>query len=165
MRKTDSIIDKKSATDFVRCTTLAFTLQVAVAMLVMFLTSSDVAAEQSRISSIYATPGYLSKETILQFLIVSLGTSVLRHIIISGKIIKIQSVSLRIGLMFFLETILVAIAVWQFKWFYATNVASWIGFVIGALPCLIAGILLAYKSERKENEEMNAALRKKQNEE
>ena len=37
--------------------------------------------------------------------------------------------------------------------------------LIGALPCLIVGIFMAFKTEMRENEEMNAALRKKQEEE
>ena len=50
------IIDKKSLHDFVYTTSLAFSLQTLIATFVMFISSSETAAEQSRISSIYATP-------------------------------------------------------------------------------------------------------------
>ena len=165
MRKKINLFDKKSAADFVQCTTLAFTLQTVVSSLVMFVVSSETAAEQSRISSIYETPGFLSKETLLQFLIVALLSAVIRHIFMSGKVVKVASVALRVILMYVSEIIMVGIAVWQFKWFHSVRTGHWIGFVIGALPCMIAGAIMAYKSECKENEEMNAALRKKQSEE
>lgn len=165
MRKKNSLFDKKSASDFVQCTTLAFTLQTVVSSLVMFLVSSETAAEQSRISSIYETPGFLSKETLMQFLVVALLSAVIRHIFMSGKVVKVPSVSLRVILTFVCEIVMVGAAVWLFEWFHSVRVGHWIGFVIGALPCIIAGGIMAYKGECKENEEMNAALRKKQSEE
>ena len=165
MGKKNSIIDNKSATDFLNCTCLAFTMQVVVATIVMFTSSSSVSEGQSQVSSIYATPGYLSKSTLLQFLIVSLLTALFRHIFMSGKVVKAPSIALRVTLMFVTEIAMLAIVIWTCGWFHTVSVASWIGFVIGALPCLIAGIVLAFKSECKENEEMNAALKKKQEEE
>lgn len=166
MRKKIDIIDKKSASEFVQCTCLAFTMQTIVATIVMFITkSSTVTAEQSRVSSIYETPGYLSKETLLQFMIVALLTALFRHIFMSGKIVKAPSVALRITLMFASEIVMLAVVVWRFKWFHSVRVGHWIGFLIGALPCLIAGIILAFKTECRENEQMNEALRKKQEEE
>ena len=165
MRKKNNLFDKKSTSDFIQCTTLAFTLQTVVSSLVMFIVSSDTAAEQSKISSIYETPGFLSKETLMQFLVVALLSAVIRHIFMSGKIVKVPSVSLRVILTFVCEIVMVGVAVWQFEWFHSVRVGHWIGFVIGALPCIIAGGIMAYKGECKENEEMNAALRKKQSEE
>ncbi len=165
MSKKIDIIDKKSASEFVQCTCLAFTLQVMVATVVMFITSSSTAAEQSKISSIYATPGFLSKETLMQFMVVSLLTALFRHIFMSGKVVKVPSVALRITLMFMSEIAMIGVAVWRFRWFHSVRVGHWIGFVIGALPCLIAGVIMAYKTECRENEAMNTALKKKQEEE
>lgn len=165
MGKKNSIIDNKSATDFLNCTCLAFTMQVVVATIVMFTSSATVSAEQSKMSSIYETPGYLSKSTLLQFLIVSLLTALFRHIFFSGKIVKVPSIALRVTLMFTCEIAMLAVVIWTCGWFHSVSVAGWAGFVCGALPCLIAGIYLAFKSECKENEEMNAALKKKQEEE
>ena len=165
MSKKIEVVDKKSIQDFAHCTCLAFTMQTVVAMVVMFITSPSVAVEQSKISSIYETSGYLSKETILQFLIVSLLTAVLRHIFFSDKVLHIPSIALRITLMFTCEIAMLAFVVWQCRWFHSVSPAAWIGFVIGALPCLIAGIFMAFKTEMRENEEMNAALKKKQEEE
>ena len=62
--KKRKIIDKKSLHDFVYTTSLAFTMQTLVATIVMFISSSSTASEQSRISSIYETPGFLSKSTL-----------------------------------------------------------------------------------------------------
>ena len=165
MSKKIEIVDKKSMQDFVHCTCLAFTMQTIVAVFVMYITASDVAAEQGRISSIYATPGYLSKETLLQFFVVALLTAVLRHIFFSDKVLHIPSIALRITLMFTCEIAMLAFVVWQCRWFHSVSPAAWIGFVIGALPCLIAGIIMAFKTEMRENEEMNEALRRKQEEE
>jgi hypothetical protein len=162
--KKRKIIDKKSFHDFVYTTSLAFTMQAIVATIVMFISSSSTASEQSRISSIYETPGFLSKSTLLQFFVVALLTGVIRHIFMSDLILKIKSIALRIALMFTFEIIMVAIVVWKCQWFHSVRVGHWIGFVIGALPCMIAGIVMAYKSECKENEEMNEALRRKQQE-
>jgi len=165
MSKKIEIVDKKSAKDFVHCTCLAFTMQTVVAALVMYITSPGVAVEQSRISSIYATPGFLSKETLLQFLLVSFLTALLRHIFMSDRVLHIPSIALRITLMFAFEIAMLAVVVLSCGWFHSVSVGAWIGFVIGALPCLIAGIILAFKTEIRENEEMNEALRKKQEEE
>ena len=162
--KKRKIIDKKSFHDFVYCTCLAFTMQAVVATFVMFITSSDTASEQSRISSIYETPGFLSKSTLLQFFVVALLTGVIRHIFMSDLILKIKSIALRITLMFVFEAIMLAVIVWRFNWFHSVRIGHWIGFVIGALTCLIVGFIMAYKSECKENEEMNEALRRKQQE-
>ena len=164
MDKRRKIIDKKSLHDFVYCTCLAFTMQAVVATFVMFITSSDTASEQSRISSIYETPGFLSKSTLLQFFIVAVFTGIIRHIFMSDLVLKIKSIALRIALMFTFELIMVAIVVWKCRWFHSVRVGHWIGFAIGALPCMIAGFIMAYKSECKENEEMNEALRRKQQE-
>ena len=101
----------------------------------------------------------------MQFLIVALLSAVIRHIFMSGKVVKVPSVSLRVILTFVCEIVMVGAAVWLFEWFHSVWVGHWIGFVIGALPCIIAGGIMAYKGECKENEEMNAALRKKQSEE
>ena len=164
MSKKIEIVDKKSMQDFVHCTCLAFTMQTIVAVFVMYITASDVAVEQGRISSIYATPGYLSKETLLQFFVVALLTAVFRHIFMSDRVLHIPSIALRITLMFTAEIIMLAVVVVVCKWFHSVSPAHWIGFVIGALPCLIVGIFMAFKTEMRENEEMNAALRKKQEE-
>ena len=163
--KNRKIIDKKSIHDFVYTTSLAFSLQTLIATFVMFISSSETSAEQSRISSIYATPGFLSKSTLLQFFIAAVLTVIIRHIFMSDLILKIKSIALRISLMFVFEVIMVAIVVWRCNWFHSVRVGHWIGFVIGALPCMIAGFFMAYKSECRENEEMNEALRKKQQEE
>ncbi len=159
------IIDRKSIHDFVYTTSLAFTLQTLIAAFVMFISSSETASEQSRISSIYATPGFLSKSTLLQFFIVAVLTGIIRHIFMSDMILKIKSIALRISLMFVFEIIMVGIVVWRCNWFRSMQVGHWIGFVIGALPCMIAGFIMAYKSECRENEEMNEALKRKQQEE
>ena len=162
--KKRKIIDKKSFHDFVYTTSLAFTMQTLVATIVMFISSASTASEQSRISSIYETPGFLSKSTLLQFFVVALLTGVIRHIFMSDLILKIKSIALRISLMFIFEAIMIAVVVWRFNWFHSVRIGHWIGFVIGALPCLIVGFIMAYKSECKENEEMNEALRRKQQE-
>jgi len=162
--KNRKIIDKKSIHDFVYTTSLAFSLQTLIATFVMFISSSETSAEQSRISSIYATPGFLSKSTLLQFFIAAVLTGIIRHIFMSDLILKIKSIALRITLMFVFEAIMLAVVVWRFNWFHSVRIGHWIGFVIGALPCLVIGFIMAYKSECKENAEMNEALRRKQQE-
>ena len=101
------IIDKESLHDFVYTTSLAFSLQTLIATFVMFISSSETAAEQSRISSIYATPGFLSKSTLLQFFIAAVLTGIIRHIFMSDLILKIKSIALRISLMFVFEVIMI----------------------------------------------------------
>ena len=162
MKNKNEIVDKKSFRDFVHCTCMAFSMQVVVAAFMMFITSADTATEQVKISSIYENPGYLSKETIMQFFIVALVTSVIRHIFMSDKVLKIPSIALRITLMFTSEIAIVALAVWRFRWFHSVSPAHWAGFAIGALPCLVAGVILAFKTEMKENEQMNEALHRAQ---
>ena len=162
MRNKSGLIDKKSFRDFVHCTCMAFSMQTVVAVLMMFITSSDTATEQMKISSIYENPGFLSKETILQFFIVALLTSMIRHIFFSDKVIRIPSIALRITLMFTTEIAMVAVAVWKFRWFHSVSPAHWVGFAIGAAPCLVAGVILAFKTEMKENETMNEALHRAQ---
>ncbi|MBP5492786.1 MAG: hypothetical protein J6Y08_08070 [Clostridiales bacterium] len=164
MEKRTGIIDKKSISDFAYCVCLAFTMQCVVATIVMFITSPFTAEEQSRVSSIYATPGFLSKETILQFLIVALVTGVIRHIFMSDRIVKIRSVAARITLMFASIIAALAVAVWRFGWFRAGSVAAWLGFCVGAIPCIAVSFFMAYKTESKQNAQMNEALRKKQEE-
>ena len=94
--KKRKIIDKKSFHDFVYTTSLAFTMQTLVATIVMFISSSSTASEQSRISSIYETPGFLSKSTLLQFFVVALLTGVIRHIFMSDLILKIKSMEIQL---------------------------------------------------------------------
>lgn len=162
MENGKGIIDKKSAKDFAHCVCLAFAMQVAVSSLLMFFSDAKVAEEQAKISSIYAHPGCLSKETIAQFLLVAILTGIVRHIFCSDRILKIQSVAVRISAMFGVELVIIALAAWKFQWIHSANALNWLGFAIGALPCVILGFVLTYRSERKENAEMNEALHKVQ---
>lgn len=148
-----------------RCIVLAFSAQVFAVMVILFVFQTDVQAKQSEISSIFQMPGGISRVTLLQFFVVAVCTSIIRFVFMSEVLIKSFKLSGRIICMFGIELLMVAFAVWQFKWFHTTNVSAWAGFLISFSICFILSVLLTIKSEKKANSDMNEALHKVQEKE
>ena len=155
-------MEDKGLKGFIYCICLAFTVQVAVVTLIQCFSSESVAQKQAEISSIFSTPGGISKETILQFLFVAFLISVVRSFFMSDIVIKNASLSVRMILLFVFEIIIIGIAVWQFKWFHSFDKESIIGFVLSFSICFTLSIILTIKGEKKKNDDMNEALHKVQ---
>ncbi len=158
-------MDKKPISEFFYCACIAMTMQVVVAVLVLWLSPADVAASQRELSTIYAFAGGLSKETLLQFLITSVLTAVIRTIFMSDLLIKNAKPAVRLAWMFTVEVIMISCAVWLFGWFRPKNLMSVLGFICGFGSCLVLSIFLCIKNEKWRNEEMNQALHRAQKEE
>lgn len=148
-----------------RCIVLAFAAQVFVVMLILFVFPVDVQGKQSEISSIFQEPGAISRCTLLEFFVVAVCTSVIRFVFMSEVLIKSLKLSGRIICMFGIELLMVAFAVWQFKWFHTSNVNAWMGFLVSFSICFVLSVLLTIKSEKKANSDMNNALHKVQEKE
>ena len=148
-------MDKKSISEFLYCICVAMTMQIAVALIVLWISPSGLADKQSELSTIYSFGGGLSKETLLQFGIVSVLTGINRLIFMSELIIKNAKPSVRLVAM-------ICLAVWLFGWFRPKNLESVLGFAVGFGACLIVSIFLGVKAEKTKNQEMNQALRRVQ---
>ncbi len=155
-------MDKKSISEFLYCICVAMTMQIAVALIVLWISPSGLADKQSELSTIYSFGGGLSKETLLQFGIVSVLTGINRLIFMSELIIKNAKPSVRLVAMFTVEIIMICLAVWLFGWFRPKNLESVLGFAVGFGACLIVSIFLGVKAEKTKNQEMNQALRRVQ---
>lgn len=157
-------MDKKPICEFFYCICVAMTMQIAVALLVLWVSPSGLANTQSELSTIYSFAGGLSKETLLQFGIVSVLTAVNRLLFLSEIIIKNAKPSVRLVAMFTVEVIMIGIAVWLFGWFRPKNLESVLGFAMGFGACFIISVILCVKSEKARNKEMNQALHRAQEE-
>ncbi|MBR2750726.1 MAG: hypothetical protein IKD90_06320 [Clostridiales bacterium] len=155
-------MDKKSISEFFYCICVAMTMQITVALIVLWISPSGLADKQSELSTIYSFGGGLSKETLLQFGIVSVLTGINRLIFMSELIIKNAKPSVRLVAMFTVEIIMICLAVWLFGWFRPKNLESVLGFAVGFGACLIVSIFLGVKAEKTKNQEMNQALRRVQ---
>ena len=155
-------MDKKSISEFFYCICVAMTMQITVALIVLWISPSGLADKQSELSTIYSFGGGLSKETLLQFGIVSVLTGINRLIFMSELIIKNAKPSVRLVAMFTVEIIMICLAVWLFGWFRPKNLESVLGFAVGFGACLIVSIFLGVKVEKTKNQEMNQALRRVQ---
>ena len=155
---------KKTICEFFYCICVAMTMQIAVALLVLWISPSGLANAQSELSTIYSFGGGLSKETLLQFGIVSVLTAVNRLLFMSELLIKNAKPSVRLVAMFTVEIIMISIAVWLFGWFRPKNIESVLGFALGFGVCLGISIFLCIKSEKAKNNEMNQALHRAQEE-
>ncbi len=155
-------MEDKGLKGFIYCICLAFTAQVVVVALIQCLSSESVAQKQAEISSIFSMQGGISKETILQFLLVAFLTAVIRSFFMSDLVIKNASLSIRMILLFVSEIVMIGIAIWQFEWFHSFDKSSLIGFVISFSICFTLSIILTIKGEKKKNDDMNEALHKVQ---
>lgn len=153
-------MEKHSIRKSLECASLAFMMQVLVALLVMWITPEDVAAEQAKISSIFAHRGMLSKETLLQFLVIAVIVALIRFLFMSDCIFRNARVSTRTAGMFGTICVVVILAVWKFRWFHSTSPSAWIGFIVGFGLCFGISVLAARKNEERDNDEMNDALRR-----
>ncbi len=153
-------MEKHSIRKSLECASIAFVCQVLVALLVMWLSPSDVAAEQAKISTIFAHPGMLSKETLLQFLVIAVVVALIRFLFMSDCLFRNARVSTRTLGMFGSILVVVLLAVWKFRWFHATQPSAWIGFILGFGICFGISVFVARKNEDRDNDEMNDALRR-----
>lgn len=158
-------MEKKTISETFYCICIAMTMQVAVALLVLWVSPESVAVKQRELSTIYAFAGGLSKETLLQFLITSVLTAVIRFIFMSELIFKNAKPAVRLAWMFTVEVIMISVAVWAFGWFRPKDIRSVFGFLLGFGICLVISIILCLKNEKIRNEEMNQALHRAQKEE
>lgn len=158
-------MEKKPICEFFYCICIAMTMQIAVALLVLWISPSGLADKQSELSTIYSFGGGLSKETLLQFGIVSVLTGFNRLIFMSELIFKNAKPSVRLVGMFTVEIIMISLAVWLFGWFRPKNLESVLGFAMGFGICLIVSIFLGVKAEKAKNQEMNQALHRAQEQE
>ena len=154
---------RREIKESIYCIFTAFSAQMMVLMLILYVSSPKLYSMQSEVSSLFRLEGGVAKETMLQCLIVAVLAGILRFLFMSEVIIKNMKFGIRLALMMSSVFAVICIAIWQFKWFYATNLASWLGFLCSFGVCMVISVLLSLKSEKMKNDQMNDALRKVQN--
>lgn len=154
---------RREIKESIYCIFTAFSAQMIVLMVILFVSSPKLYEAQADISSLFRLEGGVAKETMLQCLIVAVLAGVMRFLFMSEVIIKNMKVGIRVALMISSILIVICTAIWKFKWFHSTDLASWLGFLCSFGICMVISVLLSLKAEKVKNEQMNDALRKVQN--
>ncbi|MCM1088424.1 MAG: hypothetical protein NC419_09720 [Muribaculaceae bacterium] len=100
----------------------------------------------------------ISVATMLQFLLVSVGTVVFRFIFFTDAVIKDMRLTVRTIGMVIAEILMIVVFVLVFDWFPADNWQPWGMFLLCFIVCFGVSVTITDWKERLENKRMEAAL-------
>ena len=110
----------------------------------------------------YGNKGF-SISTLIQIFALAFIISVLRNVFLSDKLIKSMSIIMRNVLFFLLITVSIIVFVVAFGWFPIDDAMAWLGFIVSFSVCSAIGVVVSRIRETNENEKMQRALEKYNN--
>lgn len=102
----------------------------------------------------------LSIETMLQFFLLSIIITTLKHVLFTDGLIKNISLVARVIIMFGMIIVTMILFVILFGWFPINMWKPWIMFLVCFFVCAVISTILSYTKEKLENKKMEEALNK-----
>lgn len=136
----------------------------AVTILSMVVITLLCGEEARESSTIFRLGGEgIPIETMLQFLGVTIGLGVLRHLVFSELVFKKLAIMVRLVLMFLAVVILVGVAAHVFGWFPVGQWQAWVSFIVMFFIYFAGTLGILTLKRNLENRKLDEALYKYRN--